>query len=231
AYYFTSQLATIDSANGRKTLIGRPGILENVTASPSGDYILVSRIQRPFSRLVPMGGFPREVEIWNRRGDVVKKIANVPSSEGIPISGVQTGPRGSRWRPDQPATITWVEALDGGNPKNKVPFRDKVISLTAPFSGEPVEIVKTEWRFGGLSHTEKGIMLLSESDRATRQIRTWILEAGAQPRKLWERRQQDAYNNPGSPVIRRDAGDDGGRGGGGRGGGGGGFGGGLILQH
>jgi len=226
-YYFTSQLATIDSVTGRKTLIGRPGILENVSASPDGQYILVSRIKRPFSRLVPMGGFPKDVEIWNRRGEVVRVLADVPSSEGIPINGVQAGPRGHRWRGDGGATVTWVEALDGGNPRNNVPFRDRIVALASPFSGAAVEIAKTEWRFGGLSYTEKGIMLLSESDRATRRTRAWILEAGAQPRKLWERRQQDAYNNPGSPVFRRDSGDGGG---GGRFGGGFG-GGGLILQH
>jgi len=225
-YYFTSQLAVIDSATGRKTIVGKPAILENISASPDGEYILVSRIKRPFSRLVPMNGFPREVEIWNRRGEVVKKIADLPSSEGIPINGVQAGPRAYRWRPDQPATITWVEALDEGNPRNKVPFHDRVVALTAPFTGAPVEVTKTEWRFGGISYTEKGIALLSESDRATRRTRTWILEAGAEPRKLWDRRQQDSYGNPGTPVVKRD---NGGRGfGGGRGGG---FGGGAIIQN
>jgi dipeptidyl aminopeptidase/acylaminoacyl peptidase len=64
---------------------------------------------------------------------------------------------------------------------------------------------------------------LSESDRATRRVRTWILEAGAEPRKLWDRRQDAAYDNPGIPVIRRDSG------GGGFGGGGGG--GGAIMQN
>jgi len=226
-YYFTSQLALIDAATGRKTMVGRPGILENVTPSPSGEFILVSRIKRPFSRLVPMSGFPKEIEIWNQRGEIVRKIADLPSSEGVPISGVETGPRNCRWRLDQPATITWVEALDGGNPRNKVPFRDRVLALAAPFSGAPVEVAKTEWRFGGLSYTEKGIALLSESDRASRRTRTWILEAGAEPRKLWDRRQQDAYTNPGTPVVQRDSGAS-------RGAGGGGFGGagaGLVQQN
>src|SRR5262245_28596355 len=230
-YYFTSRLAAFDSGSGRKTMIGREGILESATASPSGEYILVSRIKRPFSRLVSMNGFPNDVEIWNRRGEVVKKLADVPSSEGVPINGVQTGPRSFRWRSDQTATITWVEALDGGDLKNEVPFRDKVLALAAPFSTAPAEVIKTQWRFGGLSYTEKGIGLLSESNRSPRLTRTWILADGAQPRKLWERRQQDAYNNPGSPVIRRDSGDGGGGGGGGRGGFGGGFGDGTILQH
>jgi dipeptidyl aminopeptidase/acylaminoacyl peptidase len=213
-YYFTSQLAAI-SITGSKTLIGRPAIFDTVNPSPSGEFLLVAKIKRPFSHLIPMGGFPEDVEIWTRRGQVARKIADVPSREGVPINGVQTGPRGYRWRSDQPATAVWTEALDGGNLKNKVPFRDKVMSIAAPFKDAPSEIAKTEWRFSNLSFTEKGIALLSESDRASRRTRTWILESGAEPRKLWDRRQEAAYENPGTPVLRRDSG------GGGFGGGGG----------
>jgi dipeptidyl aminopeptidase/acylaminoacyl peptidase len=223
-YYFTSQLALIDIANGRKTLVGRPAIFDSVTPSPSGEYFLVSKIKRPFSHLIPMGGFPEDVEIWTRRGELASKIADVPSREGVPLAGVQKGPRGYRWRADQPATVLWTEALDGGDMKNKVPFRDKVMSSVAPFKDAPAEFAKTEWRFSGISFTEKGIAFLTESDRVTRRTRTWILEPGAEPRKLWERRQDAAYQNPGTPVMRRDSG--------GGGFGGGGFGGGsnVILQ-
>jgi dipeptidyl aminopeptidase/acylaminoacyl peptidase len=226
-YYFTSQLVAINTATGSKTLIGRPAIFESVTPSPSGEYLLVAKIKRPFSHLIPMGGFPEDAEIWTRRGEVSRKIADVPSREGVPLTGVQAGPRGYHWRQDQPATILWTEALDGGNLKNKVPFRDKIMSLAAPFKDAPTEFAKTEWRFANLSFTEKGVALLSESDRASRHLRTWILEQGAEPRKLWDRRQDAAYENPGSPVMRRDSGA------GGFGGGGGGFGGGganVIMQ-
>jgi dipeptidyl aminopeptidase/acylaminoacyl peptidase len=226
-YYFTSQLAAIDIATGRKTLIGRPAIFSSVTPSPSGEYVLVSKIKRPYSHLIPMNGFPEDVEVWTRKGDVARKVADVPTREGVSLTGVQAGPRGYRWRADQPATILWVEALDGGDMKNKVPFRDRVMSVSAPFTSEPIEIAKTEWRYSGISFTEKSIALLSESDRATRRTRTWILESGAAPRKLWDRRQDAAYENPGNPVIRRDSGVAGFGGGGGGGFGGGG---GVIMQ-
>ncbi len=228
-YYFTSQLMAVDAATARKTPIGKPGIFENVTIAPNDQYLLVSRLKRPFSHLVPMTGFPKDVEIWSRAGQVVKTVADVPSAEGVPLTGVQTGPRAYRWRPDQPATIVWVEALDGGNLSNQVPFRDRLVALAAPFTEQPAEIAKTQWRYSGLLYTERGVGLLGESDRATRRLRTWILEAGAPPRLLFDRRQQDAYKDPGSPVAKDDRG--GGRGGaaggGGRGGGGGG---GPILQ-
>src|SRR5205085_10197699 len=74
-YYFTSQLAMIDSNTGRKTLVGRPAIFDTVSASPGGDYILVAGSRRPFSRLVPMGGFPKEVRKWNGAGKAAKKVA------------------------------------------------------------------------------------------------------------------------------------------------------------
>jgi dipeptidyl aminopeptidase/acylaminoacyl peptidase len=229
-YYFTSQLAAIDVATGRRSLIGRPAIFESVTPSPSGDYLLVTKIKRPFSHLIPINGFPEDVEVWSRSGQLARKIADVPSREGVSLTGVQAAPRGIHWRQDQPATVLWVEALDGGELKNKVPFRDKVVSVTAPFGGAPVEVAKTEWRFANISFTEKSIGLLSETDRATRHIRTWILEPGAQPRKLWDRRQDAAYENPGTPVVRRDSG-AGGFGGGGGGGFGGGGAAGTIVQN
>ena len=228
-YYFRSQIAAIDTATGRKTLVGRPAVFSSVTPSPSGEYLLVTKIKRPFSRLIPMGGFPQAVEVWNRAGQLSKAIADIPSREGVPLTGVQTGPRGIRWRSDQPATVLWSEALDGGDLRNKAPFRDKVMTVTAPFTSAPTEFAKSEWRLAGLGFTEKGIALLSESDRATRRVRTWILEPGAQPRKLWDRRQDAAYENPGTPVIRRDSG-AGGFGGGGGGGAAGAGGAGAIMQ-
>src|SRR6185437_11428448 len=127
-------------------------------------------------------------------------------------------------RQDQPATVVWAEALDGGDPKNKVPFRDRVMSLSAPFTGESAEFAKTEWRYANVSFTEKGVALLTETDRPSRHVRTWVI--ASEPRQLWDRKQDAAYDNPGTPVIRRDSGA------GGFGGGfGGGAGGGAIMQN
>jgi dipeptidyl aminopeptidase/acylaminoacyl peptidase len=206
AYYFTSQLALVDAFTGAKKAIGKPAIFGEVAPSPGGEYILTAKIKRPFSHLLPMNEFSEDVEIWNRKGVVVRKIADRPSREGVPLTGVETGPRAYRWRLDQPATIVWAEALDGGDLKNKVPFRDKLLVLAAPFSGEPAEIAKTEWRFTNIAWTEKGIALLSEFDRPSRKTRTWEVESGAEPRKIWERKQDAAYDNPGAPLTRRDTG-------------------------
>jgi len=216
-YYFTSQLEAINVATGAKTPIGKPAIFNNVTPSPSGQYVLVSKIKKPFSHTVPMNGFTQDIEVWSRSGDV-KKLADRPSREGTTLTGVEAGPRSFQWRADQPATVLWVEALDGGDNRAKVPFRDKVLSLAAPFSGQPAEVTKTEWRYAGISYTETGVALLNENDRASRRTRTWLMEPGAAPRKVWDRKQDAAYDDPGNPVIKRDTGTAGRGGGGGRGG-------------
>ena len=216
-YYFSSQLVAINTGTATSTPFGAPAIFSNVTPAPGGDYVLATTIKRPYSHLMPMNGFPQDIEVMARRGGAVKKLADVPTREGTTLTGVEPGPRSHQWRPDQPATIVWIEALDGGDLKNQVPFRDKVMTLDAPFTAQPHEFAKTEWRFGGVSFTDKGLALVTENDRGSRRTRTWLLEPGAQPRKLWDRKQDAAYDNPGTPVARGSAG--GGRGGGGRGGG------------
>jgi dipeptidyl aminopeptidase/acylaminoacyl peptidase len=205
-YFFTSQVVSYELAGARRTAIGAPAIVESVAPAPGGEYLLVSKVKRPFSHLYSMSGFPKDVEVWTRKGTLAKKIADVPTAEGIPINGVITGPRQYRWRPDQPATLTWVEALDQGNPKNAAPFRDRLLTLAAPFTGQPAEFGKTEWRFGALSFTDKGIALLVESDRVSRRQRTWVLDDSGTPRQLWDLKTDDSYRNPGSPVTRQPGG-------------------------
>jgi len=209
-YYMTSQLAYLDTDTGEQTNLGAPAIYADFDPSPSGEYLLVSRIQRPYSYLVPMGLFPELVEVWDAKGNVVREIARVPLREEIPIQGVEKGPRRFAWRDTAPHTLLWVEALDEGNPKNKVPHRDRLMVLDHPFTGEPREVLRTEHRFTGLSWLDPavpaGAAMVSEYDRDRRWTRTWLYEMDApasEPRLIWDRSAQDRYNNPGTPLRTR----------------------------
>ena len=57
-YYFTSQVATIELATGRRTAIGRPGLYERISASPSGQYFLMVEVEQPFSWLLSVATVP-----------------------------------------------------------------------------------------------------------------------------------------------------------------------------
>jgi dipeptidyl aminopeptidase/acylaminoacyl peptidase len=201
-HYYASQLALVEASSGKVTLVGQPGLFETAEMSPSDEFILTSTLKRPFSRLVGASRFPKSVDIVNRRGETVKRLAELPVAENIPINGVAAGPRSFRWNPSEPATLVWVEALDRGDPQVKVPNRDRVLALSAPFSDGPRELAQTQFRFSGISWTERGIALLTESDRRTRRTATWILRGPDPPGQLWNRSQEDAYTNPGAPLTR-----------------------------
>ena len=204
-YYATSQLALVDSLSGKVTPIGQTAIFEDVDVAPDGQHVLVTRLHRPFSYLFPNFAFPKELEVWDTKGKMVYKLASLPLADQVPIDGVITGPRSPRWRPTEPATLVWVKALDNGDPKKKVPYRDSVFMLKAPFTSQPVEIFKTEQRFSGGAFTDKGLFFVSDYDRDKRWVRTFIMDpdkAEAAAKMIWSRNQQDRYNDPGTPITR-----------------------------
>src|SRR5262249_29917080 len=141
-YLATAQLEVVDATSGQRAPIGRPGMFIDFRMSPDSQYVLAARIKRPFSWINRHDDFPTSGERWKRKGAVVKTIAELLLANDVPTGGVRPGPRDWRWHPVLPATVTWAEALDGGNPKAKVPFRDKVMTLGAPFTAEPLEIAK-----------------------------------------------------------------------------------------
>jgi dipeptidyl aminopeptidase/acylaminoacyl peptidase len=205
-YYFTSQLVMVDARTGRATKFGSPAIFGQVDPSPGGEHFLVVRHHRPYSYLLPANFFPKEVEVWDRAGKLVHRLASLPLQDQIPLEGVAVGPRSYHWRPTDPATLVWVEALDGGETRKKAAVRDRLLLLRAPFDGSPIELAKTEHRFAGLTWGELGgLAILRDYDRTRRWGRAFFINAddpSAKPRLVWDRSTQDRYNDPGQPVMR-----------------------------
>lgn len=204
-YYATSQLASVDLATGKVTPIGKPGIISAVRISPNGRDLLVTTIHKPFSYLYPANSFPKEIEVWDMTGRVVKKVASLPLEDRVPINGVPMGPRSVQWQPSQPATLVWAEALDKGDLRNPAEYRDKIVTLKAPFTGEPVEVFKTEQRFQNMQMAAKsGMALVEDTNRRTRHIRTFLIDLNKPEQSanlIWDRNQQDRYHDPGAPVL------------------------------
>ncbi len=205
-FYATSQLAFINAASGSISNIGQPAIFQTLDASPDGNQLLVARVRRPYSYLFPHYAFPKEVEVWDRSAKVLYKLASLPLADEVPVDGVPVGAREYEWRPNEPATLVWAEALDKGDPKVKAPFRDRVLMLKAPFTASPVELAKTEQRFANLQWSEKGgVGFLTDYNRNTRHQRTFLIDANdlSKPAKLvWDLSVQDRYRNPGTPITR-----------------------------
>jgi len=203
-HYFTSQLAFIDADTGKRTDVGPAAIYSAVDPSPSGEYLLVERIEKPYSYLVPAYLFATTTEVWTNSGKPIATVWKHGLLEEIPIEGVETGRRAIQWSSVEPARLFWAEALDGGDPKTKVPHRDKLMTLASPFTGEPKEVLKTEHRYSGLAWIDaEDHALVYEYDRDKRWVRTWAVHpvGGGEPRLIWDRSVRDRYNNPGVPLT------------------------------
>ena len=204
-YYATSQLAYLDAATGKMTTFDKPAIYTMVRPSPDQNHLLVGRLHKPYSYQLPAGAFPEDIEVWNRSAKVEYTVANLPLQDHIPLAGVRTGPRSIDWLPDREATLTWVEALDGGNPKTAVPYRDKIVAMASPFSGQPKEVYKTKERFRGMQPLADGKALVEDFDRLKRVIRTVEIDLdkpGMGERVIFSRNERDEYHNPGAPVLK-----------------------------
>ncbi len=203
-YYATSQLALI-GVDGKIREIGSPAIYDNVDFSPDGKYILASRIERPFSYLFPYFRFPKKVEVWDTNGKSVYTVANLPLQDALPIQGVPTGPRGYGWVPTEAATLVWAEALDGGDPRKKVTHRDKLMTLAAPFSSSPGELLKTEHRYQGRAFGERdGMMMFFDFDRDTRRRRIFATDYRnpGTVKLISDLNISDRYNDIGQPITK-----------------------------
>jgi dipeptidyl aminopeptidase/acylaminoacyl peptidase len=203
-YYMTAILTEV-SLDGSQKAISPPDIFTSVSPSPNSELLLVSRLSRPYSYHVPASRFPKRVEVLNRAGKSIKEIANLPLADSIPIAfgSVRTGPRYVNWRSDKPATLAWVEALDDGDAKKEVPFRDKLVQQAAPFDAEPTELWRSTLRYGGVDWANDGLAVVSEWWYSSRQERSFAInpsDPSAEASLIFDRNYQDAYNDPGSPV-------------------------------
>jgi dipeptidyl aminopeptidase/acylaminoacyl peptidase len=204
-YYATSELVRWDGMSA--VSIGSKGMITDVSPSPDGKWFLVSITGKPFSYLVPYYYFPSRTEIWDLEGKMVRLMLETPLRESLPrgYDVVIPGPRGYSWRSDRPASLMWVEALDGGDYHAKeMKYHDQVFMLEAPFTGEPAPFIATEKRFQGITWGNDNLAILMEGLSKSR-VRVTSTFSPASPqatlKKLWELNSDDRYNNPGFPMT------------------------------
>ncbi len=204
-YYATSQLLKIDVFTGEAEKIGEPGVYAGASPSPDGKLLLVHKVKKPYSYSVPYYYFTHNLEIWDMEGQLVHLLAEVPLADDVPMRGVPEGIRSVDWRALEPATLIWVEALDEGDPEKEVPHRDKMMTLSYPFTEEPQEVLKIKHRYSGISWLENpGMAFLTEYDWKRRWRTTYLVnveDPSQEPKKIFDLSIHDRYNDPGYPVY------------------------------
>ncbi len=200
-FYATTQL--VKNTNGIETKIGAPALYSNVQISPDKKYLLIERIDKPFSYLVTAGGFNSTMLITDMNANTVKVLAKLPSSEGTPRGNdnVLNAPRSYGWLDNSPATVRWIEPLDSGLIKKKMDYHDAAYILAAPFTGGPKELVKTAERMYNVTDVTNGSFFVTEGSRAKHRQKMSKLTADGKMEVLIDRSTDDAYNDPGTPLT------------------------------
>ena len=180
----------------------------SISFSPDGEYVMVVTLDRPFSYLVPYYRFPSKTTIYTKEGTLVKTLLEVPLIEDLPKGRMaeRKGMRDISWRSDQPATLVYAEALDGGDPAMDVPYRDEVFTLEAPFEGKGQSILKTKNRYSGIIWGTNKVAVAYDYWWNNRNTKTYLFNPSdptAAPRIISDRNYQDVYSDPGDFATKR----------------------------
>ncbi|SFQ80121.1 Prolyl oligopeptidase family protein [Hymenobacter arizonensis] len=205
-FYATSHLMLIKT-DGQTRSLSVTDTIQEIGPSPDGNHVLIKTKHRPYSRQLPVDNFPTRIDILTISDGSINNVANLPLDESLPLSFdvVPTGPRNHDWRHDVPATLFWVEAQDGGDPKNSVEIRDIVFILEAPFTATPQALVSLPLRYGGISWGTSTLALLCGLRWVDRKEILWRFNP-THPNeliKLSERSFEDVYSDPGIPALER----------------------------
>ncbi len=196
--------------DGSASVFKPADLYAGVNFSPDGSFLMVTTIRKPYSYIVPVSRFPMQSDIYDLSGRLVKTVNEVPLNEVMPkgFMAVRKGKRSMGWRADEPATLSFVEALDGGDPANQVEFRDEVFLWKAPFDAAPVSLVKLKQRYGGMLWGNATTAMVTEEWYDTRNEKAFLIDPskpGAAPRLVSDRNSQDMYSDPGQVETVRNA--------------------------
>jgi dipeptidyl aminopeptidase/acylaminoacyl peptidase len=212
-YHATAQMEEV-RLTGTIRKIGKPGIFASLESSPDGKYLLTEELHTPFSYHQPYERFPNRRTVYTVSTGEAKLLDDAPLIDNLPIDrdAVEAGPREFGWRNDQPATVAFVKAADGGDPRKESAVRDRIYELPAPFSGsgnildQAKVIAELPIRFRGIVWGNDHLAIATElrwKDR--RMILATIDPATATATTLYDGSMQDRYRNPGIPTLERNA--------------------------
>jgi dipeptidyl aminopeptidase/acylaminoacyl peptidase len=202
-YYANSQVEIV-RLDGTAKAVSKSGVFVEATPSPDGNWVLLFERHHPYTYLLPFSAFPERVSIVNLKTGAAKQLVDKPLEDNIPNihDAVAPGPRDYEWRGDAGASVFWVEAEDGGDPRKEATVRDTLFLLDAPFEGGPRKLAELPVRFRSVAWSNDHLALVEE--RRWKDRKRVILEvAPAAPTaavKMFEGSFEDRYHDPGEPL-------------------------------
>jgi dipeptidyl aminopeptidase/acylaminoacyl peptidase len=200
-YYFNAGLARIDLSGTVRRVPGLHSLIQNLDPSPDGVYAVVTRIQRPYSRLVPARRFPSSVEVWDLEGGR-RLYASRPSGfgvEGDVEEDLDENPRRATWMPaatnTEAGTLGYIDTSRDAEGKRIYRW----MALAAPFANPPVEVAASSKQIQRFGWTSAGTpYFTTRGDTAGEVSYQVVMEHDVKP--IWKGVALDRYDNPGRAV-------------------------------
>ena len=159
-YYATGQLASIDVRTRAVKKIGAPAMIQRVDAAPSGNWLHVTLLQKPFSYTVQVSSFGNLEQIWDVTGKAVVDLSKRPLREtdmndddpdaAAARVASDTAKRNIEWLPgtdaiyflqsDAPVSPALPPApAEEGQPRART--RDRLVVWSAPFDASSRKVL------------------------------------------------------------------------------------------
>lgn len=196
------------SLDGKETLFLPSAMYKRVSFSPDGNYLMVSTVEYPFSYLVPYRRFASQTIVYDHSGKKVNTVSDLPMIEDLPKGFMSciAQPRSFSWRSDKPATMIYVQALDGGDPGVELDYRDEVFQLEAPFKGKGKSLIKLKNRYYNIDWASDDMAIATDYWWNNRNTKSYIFDPSdnkSEAKILYDRNYQDRYSDPGDFVKKR----------------------------
>ncbi|MEO0571527.1 MAG: prolyl oligopeptidase family serine peptidase [Bacteroidota bacterium] len=196
------------SMDGSVTVWKEPAMYSSISFSPDGEYVMVTKVEKPFSYLVPYYRFPSNTVVYKSNGELVSTLLEVPLIEDLPkgFMAVRMGMRELSWRSDKPASLIYAQALDEGNPDKEAAYRDEVFQLDAPFNQKGKSLLKLKNRYYQIQWGNDNKAVAYDYWWNNRNLKGYLFNPSNNteaPTIFEDRNYQDAYSDPGNFATQK----------------------------
>lgn len=213
-YYTTGQLARIEVANSKILDIGTPELIREVSVSPDGEHLLVTRLKTPFSYIVPVNSYGWIQEVWNLRGEAVATVQASEDREGIPDYNVLEYENRSQiaWRPDGRglSMILSPEKKEEDKENSEAETENKeektetwqVIRWEAPFADADMNVVyENKKKFNNVSYApDSEVLFITEGNFRNQTVYAVYPDNPDTTYTILKQNSSKFYDNPGNLV-------------------------------
>ncbi len=219
-WHNTGQVALIDVEDGDVAEVGEPVMVRDLSVSPDGEHVLVERMVRPFSYVVPVRMFGSVTEVWSRGGDVLAQVREDELDTGLEggpraggpgfsAYGEDAGPREIAWRTDGSGLVYLERAPRNGDGEDDEEDEDeggrpdRVWLWSAPFGEDDRTLLfendaELEWiRFGDGAD----VLFAAEEDDDEVHHFAVFLDEDHEKHTLARYDGEDIYESPGALVA------------------------------